>query len=79
LLEKIGGAQPSTLLAQKEESAPLSDAGPEIVRSNRPAVSPSPPPTMGTLGIPPSLDSFGAAAATTLGQGFTVCRIGAWC
>lgn len=79
LLEKIGGAQPNTLLAQKEESAPLSDAGPGIVRSNRPAVSPSPPPTIGMLGIPPSLDPFGAAAAATLGQGFTVCRIGAWC
>ncbi len=78
LLEKIGGAQPSTLLAQKTESVPLSDAGPGMVRSNRPAVIPS-PPAIGTLGIPPSLDSFGASAATTLGQGFTACRLGAWC
>ncbi|WHZ26443.1 MAG: hypothetical protein OJF51_001238 [Nitrospira sp.] len=75
LLEKIGGAQPNTLLAQKSESPLLSDAGPGMVRSNRPAASPSPPSAIGTLGIPPSLDSFG----TTLGQGFTVCRLGAWC
>ena len=79
LLEKIGGAQPDTLLAQKSESVPLSDAGPGMVRSNRPAASPSPPSAIGTLGIPPSLDSFGASAATTLGQSFTVCRLGAWC
>ena len=78
LLEKIGGAQPNTLLAQKTESVPLSDAGPGMVRSNRPAASPA-APTIGTLGIPPSLDSFGASAATTLGQGFTACRLGAWC
>jgi outer membrane protein assembly factor BamD len=79
LLEKIGGAQPHTLLAQKSESVPLSDAGPGMVRSNRPAISSSPPPASGTLGIPPSLDSFGASATTTLGQGFTACRLGAWC
>lgn len=79
LLEKIGGAQPNTLLAQKSESVPLSDAGPGMVRSNRASVSPSPSSALGTLGIPPSLDSFGASAATTLGQSFTVCRLGAWC
>jgi outer membrane protein assembly factor BamD len=79
LLEKIGGAQPNTLLAQKSESVPLSDAGPGMARSSRPAASPSHPPTSGTLSIPPSLNSFGASAATTLGQGFTVCRLGAWC
>ncbi|MEQ1846247.1 MAG: hypothetical protein ABL983_11835, partial [Nitrospira sp.] len=82
LLEKIGGAQPNTLLAQKSESVPFSDAGPGMVRSNRPAVSPSPAPTvMGTLGISPSLDAFSTSAstATTLSQGFTACRLGAWC
>lgn len=79
LLEKIGGAQPSTLLAQKTESVPLSDAGPGMVRSNRLAASPSAPSALGTLGIPPSLDSFGASAAATLGQGFTACRLGVWC
>lgn len=79
LLEKIGGAQPRTLLAQKSESIPLSDAGPGMVRSNRSAVSPSPYPTVGTLGIPPTLDSVGIPATTTLGQGFTACRLGAWC
>lgn len=79
LIEKVGGAQPSTLLAQKSEAIPLSDAGPGMVRSNRPAVNPSPPSAIGALGIPPSLNSFGASAATALGQGFTVCRLGAWC
>jgi outer membrane protein assembly factor BamD len=82
LLEKIGGAQPNTLLAQKSGSVPLSDAGPGMVRNSRPAVSSSSAPTvMGTLGIPPSLDSFSTSAstATTLGQGFTACRLGAWC
>jgi len=79
LLEKIGGAQPSTLLAQKSESVPLSDAGPGMVRSNRPTVHPFPPQAGGTLSIPPSLDLFGASAATTVGQGFTACRLGAWC
>lgn len=79
LLEKIGGAQPPTLLAQKSESVPLSDAGAGMVRSNRPAVSRPPPPSMGTLGIPPSLDSFGAPATTTSGQSFSACRLGAWC
>ena len=79
LLEKIGGAQPSTLLAQKSESVSLSDAGPGLVRSSRPAVNPSPASIVGALGIPPSLDSFGSSAATTLGQGFTPCRLGAWC
>jgi outer membrane protein assembly factor BamD len=78
LLEKIGGAQPSTLLAQKGESVPLSDAGPGMVRSNRPAANPT-APAIGTLGIPPSLDSFGGSAASTLGEGFTACRVGAWC
>jgi outer membrane protein assembly factor BamD len=79
LLEKIGGAQPSTLLAQKSESIPLTDAGPGIVRSSRPVVRPSPPPTVGTLDIRSSLDSFGASASATLGQGFTACHLGAWC
>ncbi len=82
LLEKIGGAQPNTLLAQKSESVPFSDAGPGMVRSNRPVVSPSSSPSvLGTLGIPPSLDSFSTSSstATTLGQGFTACRLGAWC
>lgn len=78
LLKKIGGTQPSTLLAQKPDSVPLSDAGSGTVRSSRPAANPS-PPAIGTLGLPSSLDSFGASAATTLGQGVTACRLGAWC
>lgn len=78
LLEKVGGAQPRTLLAQKSESIPVSDADSGMVRSNRPIVTPS--PAIETLGIPPSRDSFGSgASASTLGQGFTACRLGAWC
>jgi len=86
LLGKIGGAQPSTLLAQKSDSALLSDAGPTtMLRSSRPeatnrqsasSLSSSP---MTTLGVPPSLDSFVAPSTNTLGQGFTACRLGAWC
>lgn len=78
LLKKIGGAQPSPILAQKADSIPPSDAGPEMARSSRPAANPS-ASAIGTLGIPSSLDSFGASAATTLGQGVTACRLGAWC
>jgi outer membrane protein assembly factor BamD len=79
LLEKIGGARPNTLLAHKSEAVPLSDAGPGMVRSSRPAANPSSSPAIGTLGVPPSLDSFGSSVGTSLGQGFTACRLGAWC
>jgi outer membrane protein assembly factor BamD len=79
LLEKIGGARPNTLLAHKSEAVPLSDAGPGMVRNSRPIVNPSSSPAIGTLGVPPSLDSFGSSAGTPLGQGFTACRLGAWC
>lgn len=85
LLEKIGGAQSTTLLAQKSDSVPVSDAGSGMVRnslrgnSSLPSTSSPSPPTVGTLGVPPLLDSFGASTATPLGQGFTACRLGAWC
>jgi outer membrane protein assembly factor BamD len=85
LLEKIGGAQPRTLFAQKSEPASVSDADPTVARNGRP-VAPNPPstsslspPTMGMLGIAPSLDSLGVPSASTLGQAFTPCRLGAWC
>lgn len=78
LLKKIGGAQSSPLLAQKADPASSNDAGPGMARSSRTAANPS-APSIGTLGIPPSLGSFGASAATTLGQGVTACRLGAWC
>jgi outer membrane protein assembly factor BamD len=85
LLGKIGGAEPMTLLAQQSGSIPVSDAGPGLVRnrqgeSSRPTSHSLPPlPTGGTFGDPPAVDSFGTSAATTLGQGFTTCRLGAWC
>ncbi|OQW31521.1 MAG: hypothetical protein A4E19_07875 [Nitrospira sp. SG-bin1] len=85
LLEKIGGAQPVTLLAQKSESILVSDAGPGIVRNNTSGISnhaptaAPPSPAVGTLGIPPLLDSLGSPSATQLGQGFTACRLDAWC
>ncbi|NGZ60722.1 MAG: hypothetical protein CV081_09510 [Nitrospira sp. LK265] len=78
LLKKIGGAQPNTLLAQKPDSVSPEPASERGSRNSRPATNPS-PPTIGTLGIPPSLDSFGASAVSTLGQGVTACRLGAWC
>lgn len=85
LLEKIGGAPPRTLLAQKSDSITLSDAGPTMVpnsqthTSKRPSASSQPSSGVETLGVPASLESFGAPSASTLGQGLTTCRLGAWC
>ena len=85
LLEKVGGAQPKTLLAEQSHSGPVSDAGPGMVRSGQSDASTypsadSPSSSMtGILGGPPSLDSFGASAASSLRQGLTPCRLGAWC
>jgi outer membrane protein assembly factor BamD len=85
LLERVGGAQPKTLLAEQSQSGPLSDAGPSMARSSRPDASTHPSTgslsssMTGTLGIPPSLDSFGGSATSSLRQGVTPCRLGAWC
>ncbi len=85
LLEKVGGVQPKTLLAEQSQSGPVSDAGPGMIQSGRPDASPQPstgslsPSITGTLGIPPSLDALGAAPTSSLRQGFTPCRLGAWC
>jgi outer membrane protein assembly factor BamD len=87
LLAKISVAQPNTLLAQQSESTLLSDAGPGVARNGQSSFSPqspapagsSPSPAMGILGVSPSLDALGAAAAHSLKSGFTVCRLGAWC
>jgi outer membrane protein assembly factor BamD len=85
LLAKISEAQPTTLLAQQSDSTSLSDAGPGVARSGRSSSSPQssagspPPPLMGTLGVPSSLDSFGGFAVHSLQSGFTACRLGAWC
>lgn len=85
LLEKIGGAPPKTLFAQKSDSITLSDAGPTMApnsqahASTRASVSSRPSSAMEPLGVPPSLESLGDPSASTLGQGLTTCRLGAWC
>lgn len=85
LLAKISEAQPTTLLAQQSDSTSLSDAGPGVARSSRsssslqPSAGSPPPPLMGTLGVPSSLDSFGGSAVHSLQSRFTTCRLGAWC
>jgi outer membrane protein assembly factor BamD len=85
LLAKITEAQPKTLLAQQTESTSLSDAGSGMAPNGRstysaqPSASSPPPSLMGALGVSPSLDSLGAAAANSLRSGFTACRLGAWC
>ena len=85
LLEKISATQPATLLAQRSESASLSDAGSGMAPNSQSNVSSPPsagssaPPTMEAPGVAPSLDSLGGAAASSLKSGFTACRLGAWC
>jgi outer membrane protein assembly factor BamD len=74
LLAKLGGAQPGTLLAKKSDSIAFSDIGPLAGRSasSRMAdrVLPPSPSQLGSLHIP---------SANALNQGFTACRLGAWC
>ncbi len=74
LLAKLGGTQPGTLLAKKSDSIAFSDIGPTAGRSARPEAPDRPsipsPSQLGSLRIPP---------ANALGQGFTACRLGAWC
>ncbi len=85
LLEKISAAQPATLLAQRSESASLSDAGSGLARngqSNFSAQRSTGLPQTPHIEIPnaPSPhNSFGGAAASSLKPGFTACRLGAWC
>ncbi|MBS0152938.1 MAG: outer membrane protein assembly factor BamD [Nitrospira sp.] len=85
LLAKISAAQPTTLLAQQSTPSSPSDTGSSTARNGQSSFSSQSPagsvpsPTMGILGIPPSLDSLGAAASHSLKSGFTVCRLGAWC
>jgi outer membrane protein assembly factor BamD len=85
LLEKIGGARPNTLLAQKSDSVSLSDAGSTIIpsspprTSNGPSVSSSPSSAIGTLGVPSSFDRLSSPTAGALGTAFRICRLGAWC
>ncbi len=74
LLAKLGGTQPGIFLAKKSDSIAFSDIGPTAGRSARPEAPDRPsipsPSQLGSLRIPP---------ANALGQGFTACRLGAWC
>lgn len=82
LLERIGGAHTTTLLAQKSDAATLSDGTPagHSARSSALLQSPtSSAPSSAMLGIPPSLDSSSSSSATALGHGFTACRLDTWC
>lgn len=80
LLEKLGGAQAKTLLAQKTDSTALTDSAPTGLgtRSStftQPTASST--PSSEILGIPPSLDS--SSGSSSLGHGFTACRLDTWC
>lgn len=85
LLEKIGGARPATLLAQKSDPATLSDAGSAIIphsrpqTSNGPSASSSQSSAIGTFGVPSSFDRLSSPSTGALGNALTVCRLGAWC
>jgi len=75
LLAKIGGGKPSTLLAQKSE--PTSSSGASSVSAapqsgNQPSLAD---------GLIPSVPAtaFRLPSASSLGQSFVQCRIGAWC
>ncbi|OQW31840.1 MAG: hypothetical protein A4C66_04310 [Nitrospira sp. HN-bin3] len=84
LLARISADQPKTLLAQRSESASLSDAGSGLTQ-NSPSSLPSQPSAgsflpSSTMGTPsPSPDSLNGAAVHSLKSGFTACRLGAWC
>jgi outer membrane protein assembly factor BamD len=73
LLAKISGAQPGLLLAKKSDSVTFSDIGPtaggKAGQNSSESFSPS-LPQLGGLRLP---------SANSLGQAFTVCRLGAWC
>ena len=80
LLERIGGAQARTLLAQKADSTPLTDSTPTGL-STRSAtfIQPTTPSASSgeVLGIPPSLNSV--TGSSSLGHGYTACRLDTWC
>ena len=69
LLAKIGGTTPGTLAAKGPVSSLLADASPSTTPENG-STLPNPAETLDPLGIP---------SATSLGQAFTACRLGAWC
>ena len=72
LLARIGGEQPSTVLALKTEPVPSSSS---------PAASPSGKQASLPAELIPSTPSrsFSLPSATALSQSFVSCRLGAWC
>ena len=76
LLASLGGAQ--TLLAQQSDSTLASDVNPvgqspRFEMFNQPSTAPQ------SLGTPSSFDSLSRSSPNGLGQGFTACRLDAWC
>lgn len=76
LLESLGGAQ--TLLAQQSDSTLASDVNP-AGESPRFDTFNQPTTASQSIGSPSSLDSLSRTSTNGLGQGFTACRLGAWC
>ncbi len=84
LLASIGGEQAKTLFAQKSDSDLLSDVNPtdqspRFDASRQTNTAPSLTQSGSILGLPPLLDLLGTSSTNSLGQGFTACRLGAWC
>lgn len=76
LLASLGGAQ--TLLAQQSDSTLASDVNPvgqspRFDTFNQPTTAPQ------SIGHPSSPDSLIRSSANGLSQGFTACRLDAWC
>jgi len=76
LLASLGGAQ--TLLAQQSDSTLASDVNP-VGQSPRFDTFNQPTTTPQSIGTPSSLDSISRSSTNGLGQGFTACRLDAWC
>lgn len=76
LLESLGGTQ--TLLAQQSDSELASDVNPV---GQRPRLDTFNQPTTASqsIGDPSRFDSLSRSSPNGLGQGFTTCRLGAWC
>jgi outer membrane protein assembly factor BamD len=72
LLAKIEREKPATLLALKAEPVPSASSPTVPPSGNQPSL---------TAGLIPSVPagSFRLPSATTLGQSFVSCRLGAWC
>ncbi|HZC81991.1 MAG TPA: hypothetical protein VE222_09805, partial [Nitrospiraceae bacterium] len=87
LLAKIGGEQPSTLLALKAEPVPSSSSPAAPPPRTQPSVNqvlknqPTGNQSGRAVGLIPSVPSrsFSLPSATALSQSFVSCRLGVWC